>query len=206
MRSESLERYLHSSATISTDQRYRYTLARSWSGDFGAYALWLGLNPSTADGDVNDPTVDNVCRRTQYWKIAPNGKAFVGAWLGNLYAWRATDPVQLLQVDDPVGPNNDSYLRDMLGRCDMVICAWGNGPFPVRQQPMHMRRCREVLQLVADAGHTPYMLHRCASGHPRHPLYWPEDAPAHLFPGYNTNKEKNDDKGRGIRTTEEASR
>jgi hypothetical protein len=197
---------LYRSALLSADKLYRLQLARSWSQDFGAYALWIGLNPSTADGEEDDPTVDNICRRTQYWQTAPNGKAFVGIFLGNLYAWRATDPLQLLYRDDPVGPENDANLRYMIERSDMVICAWGNGPFPVRQQPMHMRRCREVLQLIRDAGRDAYMLHRSASGHPRHPLYWPEDAPAHLFPGYNTNKEKNDDKGRGTRTTEEASR
>jgi hypothetical protein len=199
---------IYRSALISTDQRYRYQLARSWSQDFGSYALWLGLNPSTADGEQDDPTVDNMCRRTQLWGAPPEGgKPFVGIFLGNLYAWRATDPLQLLYKDDPVGPENDTHLRYMISRSDMVICAWGNGPFNIRQQPMHMNRCREVLQLVSEYGKTAYMLARTGSKHPRHPLYWPADAQPQVFDGYDDqpHKGKEDgDKGRGTRTTEEA--
>lgn len=201
-----LAKYLHSSATLSGDRHYRYQLARSWTQDFGAYALWIGLNPSVADEDANDPTVDNVCRRTQYWRLAPNGKPFVGVWLGNLYAYRSTDALRLLKVDDPIGPNNDGYLRDMIARADMVICAWGNGPFGVREQPGHMARCQAVLQLIRDGGKDAYMLHRCASGHPRHPLYWPEEAPAHLFPGYPTTEKNDGNKSTSTRTPGKAPR
>jgi hypothetical protein len=198
----------YGSATLSSCERYRYMLARSWSGEFGSYALWIGLNPSTADGDTDDQTVCNMIRRTQRWGSPPDGgQPFVGMWLGNLYAWRATDPLKLLYVADPIGPNNDGYLRDMIERAQMVICAWGNGPFNIRQQPGHMARCRQVLGLITAAGKTPYMLHRLTSGHPRHPLYWPEDAPAKVFQGYDlhpSHKEKNDgDKSTGARAPEE---
>lgn len=177
---------IHRSAVISPDQLYRNQLARSWTNDFGAWALWLGLNPSTADGESDDPTIDNVCRRTQFWERSPQGKPFVGVFMGNLYAWRSTDPQNLLERDlDIVGPENDVHLRYMIERSDMVICAWGNGPFGVRRSEAHIARCRAVVKFIQQAGRQPYMLNLCKSGHPRHPLYWPDDALAKPFDGYD---------------------
>lgn len=43
------------SATISDCGRYRYELTRCWDETKGK-ALFLGLNPSDADGEKDDPT------------------------------------------------------------------------------------------------------------------------------------------------------
>jgi hypothetical protein len=48
--------YTRTDATVSKDGRYRYRLEREWDADLPV-GTWLMLNPSTADSDVDDPTI-----------------------------------------------------------------------------------------------------------------------------------------------------
>ena len=54
------------------------------------------LNPSTADETSNDPTVGRCQRRAVQM-------GYGGLYVGNIFAWRSTDPKGLLDTDDPVG-------------------------------------------------------------------------------------------------------
>jgi hypothetical protein len=77
----------------------------------------------------------------------------------NLFAFRSTNPTALLGADDPVGPENDATIADVLSGAELVVCAWGafaNGG-----------RSAEVLELVA----APHCLGVTKDGSPRHPLY-----------------------------------
>lgn len=47
---------MKTSAYFSKDRVYRYDLWRQWDASRG-YAMFVGLNPSTADEDNDDPTV-----------------------------------------------------------------------------------------------------------------------------------------------------
>lgn len=111
-------------AELSPCKRYRYAL---WRGDrFTLPLVFLCLNPSTADHFVDDPTVRKC------WGFAGRLGAS-GFWIVNLFGYRATAPSALLDVWDPVGPDNDEVLRDALGR-GPVICAWGGS------SSTHLRR------------------------------------------------------------------
>ncbi len=82
-------------AVISDCGRYRYRLTRRW-GD-GPLLSFIMLNPSTADAEVDDPTIRRCmgfARRDGYGGIV----------VGNLYAFRTTKPKALFAADNPLGP------------------------------------------------------------------------------------------------------
>ena len=60
-----------SSATISKDGLYRYSLERVWDPSKPT-ALFICLNPSTADAEIDDPTVRKMvgfAKRFGYGRI-----------------------------------------------------------------------------------------------------------------------------------------
>lgn len=93
--------YIVTSASISGD--YRYRLGRAWAG--GPTCTFIMLNPSTADADQDDPTIR---RCVGFAKALGCGALEVV----NLYAYRATNPRDLLRQDERVGPENDYWLRE----------------------------------------------------------------------------------------------
>ena len=112
-------------ATISACGRYRYELAR---GEGEPSICWIMLNPSTADASRDDPTIRRVIGFSRRW-------GFATAVVVNLFAWRATRPEELLSVEDPVGPDNDRTVRDVVGRSDVVVLAHGSLPPDWRGAP-----------------------------------------------------------------------
>ena len=145
------------SATFSPCRRYRYTLTREGLGGRGT-VCWLMLNPSTADADVNDPTIRRCIDFTQRWGY---GKLLVL----NLYAYRATDPAELLRCADPCGPDNDRVITELAPACDLTVCAWG-------AHPMAPPRARAVEELLGPDVPL-WCLSWTKEGEPRHPLYLP---------------------------------
>ena len=106
------------SAVLSDDARYRYRLTRTWPGSGGAVLL-VGLNPSTADAHVDDATVRRMVGFARRWGHRE-------LLVGNLYALRATDPRELRQAADPIGPDNVEHLDAMAARAERVVAAWGS--------------------------------------------------------------------------------
>jgi hypothetical protein len=140
-------------ATISDCRTYRYLLGRRW--DAGPIVGWVMLNPSTADGQVDDPTI----RRVIGFSKAFGARACV---VGNLYALRATNPDELRKHPDPIGPDNDHYLDELFADPPFgVVAAWGARP-------------EADAQAVASMlGRDLMCLGTTKDGHPRHPLYVP---------------------------------
>jgi hypothetical protein len=153
--------FAEASDVISPCGRYRYRLdPRRWSA--GPVLLWLMLNPSKATAVVPDPTKTRV---VTFSRDAGYGACMIG----NLYAWRSTDPKALRAAGDlAIGPENDGHIRRMLAECDAVVCAWG-GSLP----PSGRARASDVLALVRSAGHVPLALRVTKGGQPAHPLYLP---------------------------------
>lgn len=146
------------SAVISQCGQYRYLLTRpseDLAPERGA-ALFLMLNPSTADAELDDPTIRRCRGFSKAWGCA-------GLTVANLYALRSTDPKQLWNYADPVGPENDDWLRRLAGECGDVICAWGANARP--------ERVAAVAQILEDAGARLWCLGVTKAGAPRHPLY-----------------------------------
>lgn len=145
-------------AVLSADRRYRYTLWRRW-GD-GKACMFVGLNPSTADADIDDPTIRRCVNFARAW-------GFDALVMTNLFAWRATDPRDMMAAVDPVGVDNDWWLQAASVGCGLTVAAWGAGG-------AYQGRGVEVRRMLRE----PHYLRLTKSGQPGHPLY----LPAHLRP------------------------
>jgi len=139
-------------AIFSDCQTYRYSLLREWSAT-QSKVLFIGLNPSTADATKDDPTIRRCIGFAKAW-------GFGGVYMGNLFAFRSTDPRGLWSASDPVGPDNDAALLALTHKVGLVVAAWGNhGAF--------MDRASHVRMLCGPLS----VLKINRSGQPAHPLY-----------------------------------
>lgn len=147
-----------STATISPCGRYRYDLTRRWGT--GPVALWVMLNPSTADADQDDPTIRRCRGFSTAWGCG-------GLVVVNLFAYRATKPAALNAVRDPCGPDNWATIDRWLWSpdVDIAVAAWGASWEKVDQPRLH------VEHMAARVGRHLVCLGRTKAGHPRHPLY-----------------------------------
>ena len=156
-----------SGATFSDDGLYRYRLWRTWNPNLPTM-VWIMLNPSTADAEVDDPTIR---RCIGFAKREGCG----GIEVVNLYALRATKPAHLLHHPDPEGPLNWMHWKSVVNdpRTSAVVVAWGAGAeaggLP-GSKANHMG-------ILADGSNKAVCLGATKSGHPRHPLYVKADAP-----------------------------
>jgi hypothetical protein len=165
-----------SAAVISNCQRYRYWLHRRWLAGQG-WTVFVMLNPSTADASLDDPTIRRCIRFAK--DFGSHGLIVV-----NLFAWRATEPDDLFDVDDPVGVMNHSYIvhacelaaqHEDDGKGGMhvpgkVICAWGAHPAATQEQKA------TVMGWIEEGYGAPFCLGRTKDGEPKHPLYLPAAA------------------------------
>lgn len=156
-----------SSAVLSPDGLYRYSLYRRWSP--GPMATFLMCNPSTADAEVNDPTIVRCTNFAKSWGCG-------GLYAGNAYAWRATDPHELWAAIDPVGPKNDAHLQGLATRAWSrgwpLVAAWGANVKPDRVAQVLALPCMDRLQALGVT----------KSGAPRHPLYLRSDTALSPWP------------------------
>ncbi len=152
MKPEIIER----DAVISDCGRYRYLLRRVWNYD-RPRALLVMLNPSTADAEVDDPTIRSCVRLLDVL-------AYGSFEVVNLYGWRATDPKELAKVDARIGPDNDRIMEGAIHRCDITVCAWGAH----RDAADRGRRVAEKIMAIRPAV---FCFGKTKAGHPRHPLY-----------------------------------
>ncbi len=151
------------SAVLSDDRTYRYRLRRTWDDEKPTVAF-LMLNPSTADETEDDPTIRRCIGYAKRW-------GYGTLLVGNLFALRASNPAQLAEHPDPVGPENDEYLRSICSDDPLVVAAWGqNGTLDARG--------REVAALLDVEL---FALETTKDGHPVHPLYQPLDADLERF-------------------------
>lgn len=154
-----------SGANLSDDGQYRYRLWRTWDASKPTLAFIM-LNPSTADASDDDPTVRRCLGYAKDW-------GYGTLVVGNLFALRSTDPSNLKDHPDPVGPGNDDHLHRICEDADRVVVAWGT------KGALHDRERAVAGLLDADL----YALDTTKDGHPNHPLYQPKDAEPTLWNG-----------------------
>lgn len=160
-----LEHDVEKEAHVSACGAFRYWLSRKW--DRGTESLlWIMLNPSTADATLDDPTI----RRCM---VFARREGFGGIDVVNLYAYRATDPMELRGAPDPIGPANDDTLLGAIGWHETAVAAWGEHP---SREPAGRARVETVVRIAAAAGRRLMCLGTTKSGAPRHPLYVRADA------------------------------
>lgn len=147
------------SAEFSECGTYRYVLKRRlpcvlrWVKP----ALFIMLNPSTADAINDDPTIRrciSFAMREQCTELT----------VVNLFALRATNPKELLEHEDPVGPFNDDIIKAKIEvnrlSWGIKVAAWGAHKFAEK-------RGKEIIEKFG-----PFKcLGFTKNGNPRHPLY-----------------------------------
>lgn len=149
---------MESGAKFSPERVYRYRLWRIWDRRKGLVLL-IGLNPSTADEEKNDPTIRRGIGFAMDW-------GYGGLLWGNAFGYRNTYPENLKTCGvDPVGPENDAELQAMNAEANMAVLCWGDGG-------LYMNRGSVVQAMFPNSlcfGYT-------KAGQPRHPLYLPKTA------------------------------
>lgn len=148
--------YRDKSAVISACQNYRYVLWRSWGPATAParYVMFIGLNPSTADGDLDDPTIRRCVGFARGW-------GYDTLCMTNLFALRATDPRVMLRSPNPIGPENDWTLAHLAAGAGLIVAAWGG-------HGTHRNRDEHVRRLIKRPMHH---LGLTKGGQPKHPLY-----------------------------------
>ena len=143
-------------AKLSECRKYRYALWRTWD-ETKPYAMFIGLNPSTADEIEDDPTIRRCINFAKYW-------GYGGLCMANLFAYRTNDPSEMMAATDPVGADNDEWLIKLTKEAGAVVAVWGNkGSF--------LGRSKKVMKLVPNL----HYLKINKSGEPAHPLYLRSD-------------------------------
>lgn len=157
--------YNSSTATVSNDGLYRYDLTRVW-GSGGDLALFVMLNPSTADHRRDDPTIRRCVNYAKSWDCQ-------GLVVVNLFAYRATLPSDLRRATAPVGRDNDRTIRYWSEEVSgPIVCAWG-------PHGRYLGRDAQVVELLY--GRRIECLGLTKGGHPQHPLMMPNAATLRPF-------------------------
>lgn len=123
--------------------------------------MMVGLNPSIASEYELDPTL----RRFSGFAEREGCSRMV---IANVFALVSTDPLGLLDVEDPVGPDNDRHIAEAAAEASLIICAWG-------ANEMAEVRAPEVLKLLQ--GKPLWCLGTNMNGSPKHPLYLAANTP-----------------------------
>jgi hypothetical protein len=159
--------YTSTGAEISGCGRFRYLLTREWDSSLPACAF-IGLNPSTADGNQDDPTIRRCVSFAASWGY---GKLY----MLNLHPYRATNPADMLadlkqesslpiaEICSIWAPQKRAinHVRDT---ADIAVAAWGS----------HAKHpdLKKLAASCADfLGPKLFALSLTKDGHPAHPLY-----------------------------------
>jgi hypothetical protein len=132
--------------------------------------LWIGMNPSTAEADVDDPTIRREIAFTKR-------EGFEGYAKCNVMDYRATDPKRLLDEDvAPTSRDNLHFIANYAQAASKIVVCWGKLPKKLK------RYARRVTHMLREEGHTLMCLGCNSDGSPKHPLYVHSDLS--LLPWY----------------------
>jgi hypothetical protein len=158
--------FMERDAVISDCGRYRYLLRRAWDHT-KPRALFVMLNPSTADAEIDDPTIRSCIRISKSW-------GYGSFEVVNLFAWRSTDPDELPNAPDASGPDNERIVEAAITRCDVVVFAWGAHPFA-------QKKAQTFRDLVTPRRPMIYCLGFTKARAPKHPLFLKSTTPLQAY-------------------------
>lgn len=154
---------MNRAAQFADDDTHRLFLGRLWDHNCSKI-LFIGLNPSTADGQEDDNTVTRLINFSKSW-------GFGGFYLCNVYSFVSTDRKGLLPYYIKLSPHkrkvidrrNFKVIEDRASICSMVVFCWGATVIE-EEGPQD-----KLISKFKDA--------RCfgknQNGSPKHPLYLP---------------------------------
>jgi len=153
-------------AVFSPCRRYR-PLLRRWRGERfpDAFALFIGMNPSTAEAHVDDPTI------AREWEFTVR-EGYDGFAKTNVADYRATKPSMLLE--EGVTPSSHANLPtiiDTARRANLVVLC--HGCLNKALAPLGA----QVIEALRHAGVEIMCFGTNADGSPKHPLYLAKTTP-----------------------------
>lgn len=190
--------YTERDAELSPDGTNRYSLVRQWHP--GRRMVIIGLNPSTADAQLDDQTVlkcVGFARRHGFGSI----------WIANLFSYRSPSPAELramltLSPLQAIGPHWAKWMLTALhmGKPEnVVVAAWGSTGV---RWPEHQRQVAHLTRLAQSVNVTIHCFGTTKTGAPRHlsrlaystplerwwspppsTIRWLNSLPSTLFPG-----------------------
>lgn len=159
-------------ANFSCCGRYRFSLTRTWAPSKPTMVI-IGLNPSTADEILDDPTIRRCigfARREGFGSLI----------MLNLFAYRATNPKELQGKNYTQLSGNAENHRIVMETCKnvvahggVIVCAWGTHGTLLDTNTF-------FLEQILDG--PLYCLGKTKDGHPRHPLYVKADKKFEIYP------------------------
>jgi hypothetical protein len=139
-------------ATFSRCRAYRFALWRIWD-ESKPFAMFIGLNPSTANETEPDRTIERVIRISKH-----NGLG--GVYMMNLFPFVTPYPKHLQHCGHFEISYNDELLKNISKKCSEVVFCWG-----VFKEAAD--RAKKIIEMFPDAK----CLRKTKAGHPWHPLY-----------------------------------
>lgn len=160
------------SALLSTCGRYRWTLTRVW--DDRPVLLVIMFNPSSADHNVDDPTVVLLCHIA-----AHNG--YGGIVVCNGIPLRSSTPAEAVDMvttwdkrqawdERDALQSNLAVITQEVSRAGAVLVAWGALPAAANGCCFWFDNVQEEIAVALPDGVPLLCLGRTKSGWPLHPL------------------------------------
>ena len=135
-------------AKFSIDKKHRYELSRHWDLS-KSDILFIMLNPSIANEDIDDPTIKRLISFTREFKHG-------GFFVANLFTY-ITPYSKTLDTSIGLTELNLKTIKNLVNKVDEVIYAWGNS----------IKEPQELKNLVKN----PKCFGKNLNGTPKHPLY-----------------------------------
>ena len=150
-------------AIFSQNRSHRYMLWRVFDDPSSSLreAVFIMLNPSTADEKKLDPTVTRCADFAKRW-------GYGSIKVVNLFGIVSADPKILFTHPNPIGRSNNAAIISAAYMAELVIVAWG-------AHPKARKRASEVIGDLKFNSVHPKCLGKTKAGFPRHPLYLRSD-------------------------------
>ena len=140
------------SADISNDKKERFSLSRIWDSK-KPKVLYIMLNPSYADDELDDPTIKRLIFFSKKFK-------FGGFYVTNLFTQITPYPKEL-NMDNHLKKKNLKIISELIKKSNLIVYAWGN----LVSEP------KELMKLIES----PLCFGMNKNGTPKHPLYLRSD-------------------------------
>lgn len=158
-------------ALFDEDRVHRFLLWRNWE-PLLPQMMVIGLNPSTADEELDDPTIRRCIGFAR-------DLGYGGLIMANVFPYRSTDPKKLPPaVEQPMKANQNYILEAAAGLSThggIIVAAWGTGPVWRRWHG------RQLAKLIRFRGILLHCFRRTKAGDPAHPLYLPKSLRPELY-------------------------
>ena len=140
-------------ADFSEDRKYRNALWRIWDSK-KSLVMFVGLNPSTANENTDDPTIRRVISFAKAW-------GYGGVYMMNLFTVVSSDP-KVLRDNNNLGDfvHDKNILREYAKKCERIVFAWGN-----------FKEAKSRGYEIASEFPNAYCLTKNKNGSPKHPIY-----------------------------------